>query len=221
MRSLVIVFSTVVFALLPTWLQAQTDGNCVPVAERAGRVYGCFIMAREDLGVVPTKPPLYWHLDTYTTVAEATAAKGPRGTVVESLGRIWLFSIAPVDYRPAGSQRVTRIGPLPLVSAAGFAAVYMEGVFEPGMASIVHRHPGVEAFYTLEGSMCVETPDGKIEQRAGDPGVLVNAGAPMMLIGTGIGPRRSVILILQDAMLPRSIPAHDWMPKGLCSGPSR
>jgi quercetin dioxygenase-like cupin family protein len=97
----------------------------------------------------------------------------------------------------------------------------MEGVFLPGMASPVHRHPGVEAWYTLEGSMCLETPEGKLEQRAGDPGVIVRAGVPMMLTGTGAGPRRSVVLILQDATLPRATPAHDWMPKGVCGGAAR
>ena len=92
----------------------------------------------------------------------------------------------------------------------------MEGVFEPGMNSMVHRHPGVEAWFTLEGSMCLETPDGTITQKAGDPGVLVPAGVPMMLTGTGSGPRRSVVLILQDATKPRSTMAADWTPRQLC-----
>jgi quercetin dioxygenase-like cupin family protein len=218
MRVLVVALAALVLPFLPTPLLAQTDGTCIPVSERGNRAYGCFITAREELGALPAEPPLYWHLDTYPTVKEATSAKGARGTVVESLGRVWLFSIAPLDYRPAAGERVARIGPLPLVSAATFAAVYMEGVFQPGMASMIHRHPGVEAWYTLEGSMCLETPEGKLEQRAGDPGVIVRAGLPMMLTGTGTGPRRSLVLILQDATLPRSTPAHDWMPKGVCGG---
>jgi quercetin dioxygenase-like cupin family protein len=221
MRVLVVALPALVLAFLPASLLAQTDGTCIPVSERGDRAYGCFITAREELGALPAEPPLYWHLDTYPTVKEATSAKGPRGTVVESLGRVWLFTIAPLDYRPAAGERVARIGPLPLVSAATFAAVYMEGVFQPGMASMIHRHPGVEAWYTLEGSMCLETPEGKLEQRAGDPGVIVRAGLPMILTGTGTGPRKSVVLILQDATLPRSTPAHDWAPKGVCGGPSR
>ena len=158
------------------WAGAQTGGTCVPVSERAGREFGCFIMAREELGTLPAQPPLYWHLDTFPTLAAARTAKGPRGTVVESLGRIWLFTIADADYRAQGGTRVARIGPLPLARAERFAAVYMEGVFQPGMATEVHRHPGVEAWYTLEGSMCVETPGGRLDQRAGDPGVLVPDG---------------------------------------------
>lgn len=197
-------------------LQAQTGGTCVSVGEREGRDFGCFITAREELGALPTDSALYWHLDTFPTPAEAEAARESRGTVVESLGRTWLFSIAAADYLPAGGRRVARIGPLPLGTAPAFAAVYMEGVFEPGMTTQVHRHPGVEAWFTLEGSMCLETPDGMLEQRAGGPGVLVRGGVPMVLTGTGTGMRRSLVLILQDATLPRSTPATDWTPLGLC-----
>ena len=213
--------ATVAMALTTGVLGAQTDGTCIPVSERAGRAFGCFIAARTELGALPKEPALFWHLDTYPTVAAATSAAGPRGTVVESLGKIWLFSIADSVYRPTGGTRVARIGPLPLIDAAQFAAVYMEGVFQPGMSSVVHRHAGVEAWFTLEGSQCLETPAGRIDQRAGDPGVLAPPDVPMMLTGTGTGPRRSVVLILQDATQPRSTPAHDWVPKGLCQPAAR
>lgn len=208
-----------VFAMSPAAVEAQTDVGCVPMSERAGREFGCYLTAREELGSLAAEPPFYWHLDNYASTAQATAAKGPRGTVVESLGRVWLFSIAAKDYRPAGGQRVATIGPLPLVSAATFAAVYMEGVFQPGMHTAVHRHPGVEAWYTLQGAMCLETPEGKLVQAAGDSGVMVQAGLPMKLTGIGTVARRSLVLILQDASLPRSVPAHDWMPRDLCAEP--
>lgn len=199
-------------------LQAQTDGTCIPVSERAGRTFGCFITARQELGPLPSQPPLYWHLDTYVTRATADRARAARSIVVASLGRIWLFTIAPLDWAPlVPGTRVARIGPLPLVLTDSFAAVYMEGVFEPGMNTVVHRHAGVEAWFTLEGSMCLETPAGMLTQAAGDTGVLVPAGVPMMLTGTGEGPRRSVVLILQDATQPRSTPAMDWTPHGLCA----
>jgi hypothetical protein len=197
-------------------LHAQTDGTCIPIAERAGREFGCFITARQELGRLAAKPNLYWHLDSYSSRAAAERARASRSTVVESLGRIWLFTIAPTEWRPRGGKRVARIGPLPLVAADSLAAVYMEGVFQPGMSSVVHRHPGAEAWYTLEGSMCVETPNGALKQRAGERGVVVRDGLPMRLTGTGTGPRRSLVLILQDATKPRSTPAHDWTPKGLC-----
>ena len=194
---------------------AQTGGTCVPVAERGAREMGCFITARAVFADLPAVP-LFWHLDKYPSRAAAEAARGPRGTTVESLGEIWLFTIAEAGWRPQGGERVAEIGPLPLVEARQYAAVYMEGVFKPGMASVVHRHPGAEAWYTLAGEMCVETPAGKLVQRAGDPGVIVPGGLPMELIGTGTGVRRSLVLILQDAAQPRSTPASDWTPTGLC-----
>ena len=57
---------------------------CLPVAERAGREVGCWITAKEALGELPHATPLHWHLDAYPSRAAAEAAKGPRGTVVES-----------------------------------------------------------------------------------------------------------------------------------------
>ena len=59
-------------------------------------------------------------------------------------------------------------------------------------------------------------PQGKPVQRAGEPGMMVPAGVPMMLFGIGNTVRRSLVLILQDASQPRSTPATDWVPTGLC-----
>ncbi len=203
-------------------LRGQTAGTCIPVSERAGRELGCFILKREELGALPRNPALFWYLDSYPTLADAEAARGPRGSVVESLGRHWLFTIGPRGWHPASGHRVGRIGPLPMIGAERYTAVYMEGIFTPGMASVVHRHPGVEAWYTLDGAMCLETPEGTIHQRAGDPGRMVRGGLPMQLTGIGTETRRSLVLILQDASKPWLMLATDWTPKGLCKiSPSR
>jgi hypothetical protein len=204
-------------AALGTTPAAGQSVACVPVAERGDRSVGCFITAREELGSLPADTALYWHLDAFASRAAAERARNDRGTVVESLGRLWLFTIGPKDWRPAGGTRIGQMGPLALVDAPSYSAVYMEGVFRPGMRTAVHRHPGVEAWYTIEGEMCVETPEGKQVQRAGDPGLMVRGGLPMQLSGTGTGVRRSLVLILQDAAKPRSTLAPDWSPTGLCA----
>ena len=108
---------------------AQTV-SCEPESARAGREFGCFITAREELGRLAAEPPPYWHIDAYATRSAAEEARGPRGTVVESLGQIWLFTIAEEEWRPADGRRVVEIGPLPLVPADTYAAVYMEGLAE-------------------------------------------------------------------------------------------
>ena len=202
-------------ALMATAAAAQTEG-CEPVLERSGREFGCFITAREDLGPLPRDSALYWHIDAFATRAAADSVGVRRSTVVESLGRLWLFTIAERGWRPATGHRIASIGPLPLIKADAYAAVYMEGVFQPGMRSPIHRHPGVEAWYTVEGEQCLETPRGRLVQRAGDAGVMVPGGLPLILIGPGSGVRRSLVLILQDAAQPRSMIATDWAPAGLC-----
>lgn len=189
---------------------------CMPVAERGDRAVGCFITARQSLGALPTDTALYWHIDSFPALDAAESARGGRSTVVSSLGTAWLFTIADSAWQGSTGHHVAVIGPLPLVHADSFAAVYMEGIFEPGMKTISHRHPGVEAWYTLVGEQCLETPHGKIVQKAGDPGMMVQGGEPMMLFGTGSGIRRSLVLILQDASQPRQTPAADWSPRGLC-----
>lgn len=202
-------------SLMATGAGAQTEG-CEPVAERAGRAFGCFITAREELGALPRDSALYWHIDGFPTPALAEAARAPRSTVVRSLGRTWLFTIGDSAWRPGSGERIAMAGPLPLIDADTYAAVYMEGVFRPGMHSPIHRHPGVEVWYTLEGQQCLETPEGRLVQQAKAPGVMVRSGVPMILTGIGTGVRRSLVLILQDATKPRSILATDWTPKGLC-----
>jgi quercetin dioxygenase-like cupin family protein len=216
------VLRTAALALLPALaggsLPAQTN-DCEPVADRVGREFGCFVVARQELGHLPDQPALFWHIDSFPNRTSAESVAGPRGLVVESLGHIWLYTLAESSWKaPAGTHVIT-IGPLPVIPARAHAAVYMEGIFKPGMKSPVHRHPGVEAWYTLEGSMCLETPDGIKTQSAGGPGVMAYAGTPMELTGTGSGTRRSLVLILQDSAQPRNTRAHDWTPKGLCGGP--
>ncbi len=200
-----------------TRLSAQT--GCEPVAQRGSRELGCYITARQELGRLPRDTLLYWHVDSFPGLAAADSARTPRSTIVRSLGSNWLFTIAETGWQAPAGYHVAVIGPVPLFAADSFAAVYMEGVFEPGMQTAVHRHPGTEAWYTLTGQQCLETPRGRMVQKAGDPGVMVPGGEPMILTGIGTTIRRSLVLILQDATQPRSMLATDWTPAGLCSAP--
>ena len=78
-----------------------------------------------EWGDCPGQGPILWHLDTYATRAVAETAKGPRGTVVESLGKIWPFTIAETGWRPSGGERVAKIGPLPVKPDRDSMAVYL------------------------------------------------------------------------------------------------
>jgi quercetin dioxygenase-like cupin family protein len=191
---------------------------CRPISERTAEP-GCWITAHAVLGSLPTAP-LFWHLDTYPTRSAAVAAKGPRGTVVESLGRVWLLTVDVSGWRPSGGERMAEIGPLPVSADAVYAAQYMEAVFTPGMTAPAHRHSGPEAWYTLTGETCLETPSGKMIGRAGGSQVIVPGGPPMHLTATGSETRRALVLILHDSTQPPTTPEHDWKPLGLCLGTS-
>jgi hypothetical protein len=172
-------------------------------------------MATTVLGALPPEP-LSWHLDTYPTRAAAAAAATVRGTVAESMGRIWLFIIAPAGWRAAGGTHVASIGPLALGTAGRFTATYLEARTQPGFRTDVHQPPGPEAVYTLTGALYVETPQGAVVGRAGDEPILLAGGQPMQRTSIGSEARRSIVLVLHDASRPWKVPARGWSPAGLC-----
>lgn len=193
---------------------AQIPGRCeTPVSQRTSEV-GCYLTATEVLGSM-APGTVYWHLYTYPTRTAAEAVKGPRGTVVESFGKVWLYTIAEEGWRPSTGERVAVLGPFPIVAGRQYTARYMEAVFTPGMRTSIHRHSGPEAWYLVSGTQCLETPDGFTVAHEGE-GAVVPEGPPMALSSVGAETRRSVLLVLHDASQPWTIMAHDWQPKGLC-----
>ena len=178
---------------------------------------GCYILVSETLGELP-ETPLYWHIDSFSTRAAAETAKGPRGTVMEALGKIWLLSIAEPDYRSSGGTHGAKIGPLSTDRGVKYVAAYMQAIMAPGAGTSVHHHPGPEALYTVTGEECMETEQGKFVGRPDGPGVIVPAGVQHRLTITGTEERSSLVLILYDASQPFTIRthAHTWTPKDLC-----
>lgn len=195
--------------------QTSDQPTCRPRGSRSGEI-GCWIIVDDPVGALPSAP-MFWHLDTYPSRAAAEAAKALGGTVVESLGKFWLFTIAERNWRPRSGDRVADIGPLPVRQGVAYSATYMEAIFTPGMTSSTHTHAGPEAWYTLAGETCLETPDGIMLGRAGGPPVIVPAGPPMHLTATGTVERRAIVLILHDASQPATTVTHTWTPKGLCT----
>jgi quercetin dioxygenase-like cupin family protein len=192
-------------------------GICKPMSERKDEI-GCWIIANHHIGKL-LETQTFWHLDVYPTraAAESVTVKTPRGTVIEALGRIWLMTIAEADWRPSLGERIATVGPLPINQDVTYTAQYMESVFTPGMTAPPHRHPGPEAWYTVSGETCLETPEGKLVDRPGQGArVIIPGGYPMQLTATGTETRRSIILVLHDSSKPAGVPAPDWTPKNLC-----
>jgi quercetin dioxygenase-like cupin family protein len=207
------MFPSIAVAQLPG---SRVPGGCdVPVAARSSEV-GCYLTATETLSNLPPDD-LFWHLYEYPTRAAAESAKPQSfGTVAESLGKIWLYVIAPENWRPPSGQLVAAIGPLRVNPAARYTARYMEAVFPPGMQTSVHTHSGPEAWYILSGVQCLQTPGTQSITRAGQ-GAVVPMGPPMVLTGMGTEMRRSVVLVLHDMSQPWMTITTDWDPGAPCS----
>jgi len=213
-RHLVAIASLAMSCCCGQSLHAQAPGGCnEPAANHAGKP-GCYFTASQPLASIPSGPA-YWHLYNYPTRAAAEADKGPNGTIVESFGKIWLYTIAEHAWRPAGGERVAVIGPFAVAAGKQYTARYMEAVFTPGMRAAIHRHSGPEAFYLLSGTQCLETPDGITITRAGE-GAVVPEGPPMALSSVGTELRRSVVFVLHDPAEPWITMVHDWHPTGAC-----
>ncbi len=190
-------------------------GPCRPVSERTAEI-GCWIFGNFPMGSMP-QAQVFWYLDAFTTRKEAEAARGPRGTVLESLGKVWLLTIEVSDWRsPEKAERVAQIGPLPVSVDENYTAQYMEAIFAPGMTAPAHIHSGPEAWYTAAGETCLETPQGMQVGRAGGSYVIVPEGPPMHLTATGRDLRRSLVLILHRSSKPATTLVQDWKPRGLC-----
>jgi quercetin dioxygenase-like cupin family protein len=174
--------------------------------------------------------PLFWHLYAYPSRSAAEAARGPRGTVTDSFGKHWLFTIAEEAWSPVEGERIAVIGPLVVANRTAQTARYMEAEFLPGAqpggpGRPGHRHPGPEAWYVLTGSQCLETPNGFLMVSAGGT-AMVPDGWPMAVSGVGLETRRTVLLVLHPSSEPYSMAIDDprmpgaphshWKPRGLC-----
>lgn len=215
---------------------AEAPRGCSrPVSERKVDETGCYTTAEATLGELPAGD-LFWHLDEFSSRALAESARGPRGTVTESFGKHWLFTIAEESWRPSGGEHVASIGPLVVARDGPYTARYMEALFPPGSQPVDrlvgadgagggHRHPGPEAWYVLSGAQCLETPNGIITVSAGGT-AMVPEGWPMAISDLGTEIRRTVLLVLHPSSKPWNTPIEDpgnpgaphshWRPRGLC-----
>ena len=151
--------------------------------------------------------PLYWRLENFPVLAQAQAAAGPTGLVVQSAGRIWLFTLGPPGGTSAGGTRVAAIGPIPHVAAKEYLLRINEASGPPGSITAVHTHPGSEAFYVLAGETSSRTPHGVMRVGAGEAATGHGADVPMQVSSSGSTDLHSLVMFVVDAAKPFSSPA--------------
>lgn len=92
---------TALGAALPATAQAPV--GCNETIDTRTTELGCWETASQELGSLPSGP-LFWYLYNYPTRAAAEGNRDARGTVVQSFGRVWLFSIERGGWRASWKE---------------------------------------------------------------------------------------------------------------------
>ena len=151
--------------------------------------------------------PLVWRLENFPALSQAEAAAGPTALVVQSAGKIWLFTLGPAGGSSAGGTKVAEVGPIPKVVAKQYLLRINEASGPPGSVTPVHTHPGSEAFYVLAGETSQKTPHGAMRIAAGRSETGQGADTPMQVSSSGASDLHSLVMFVVDADKPFSSPA--------------
>lgn len=182
--------------------ELREEPFCVPDSpERHGEI-GCSIVEKKALPA-GFKDPAFWHIDRFESQPLAQAGAGPASVVFQAHGSWWLTSVGPESEDHHGGQHVAQMKLSPLPEASEYGMVVLSAYIPAGMTSRVHFHSGVEAFYTVDGEQCLQTPKRAFKLRKGDS-LVVPAGVTMRLIATGPDPRRAIAVIVHDASKPQT-----------------
>lgn len=148
--------------------------------------------------------PLFWRLENYASLAQAQAAAGPTGLVVQSGGKVWLITLGPAGMASSGGTKIAEVGPLPEVVAAHYLLRINEASGPSGSIGSVHTHPGSEAFYVLAGETSSHTADGVVHVGAGQGQTGHPSGTPMQVSSSGSTDLLSLVMFVVDADKPFS-----------------
>ena len=166
------------------------------------------VLAEKKVAALPAgRPRLYWRVENFPSLAEAQAAAGPMGLAAEAAGKAWLFTLAPKGGSSAGGTKVAEVGPLSPVVAPAYLLRINDGSGPPGSITVVHTHPGTEAFYVLTGELCIRTPQGVLRVPAGRTEAGPGADTVVQISSCGSTNLYELIMFVVDATRPFSSPA--------------
>jgi hypothetical protein len=158
------------------------------------------------LDALPTGQ-LYWRIETFPSLEAAQSAATPTSIAAAISGRFWLVALGQRGVTTPGATHVAEIGPVPRIEARRYTLRLNHAHAPPGAATIVHTHPGSEAFYVITGQLSQRTPHGIRRANAGE---IMNGHEPgmvMQLQSTGAERLDQLVLFVVDADQPFSSPA--------------
>jgi mannose-6-phosphate isomerase-like protein (cupin superfamily) len=151
--------------------------------------------------------PLFWRIENFAALAQAQAAAGQWSLVVESAGKVWLFTLGPAGESSGGGTKVTEVGPIPRVVASQYLLRINEASGAPGSTTPVHTHPGSEAFFVLAGEQSIRSHHGVMRVNVGQAEAGQGADMPMQVSSTGSTDLRALVMFVVDATKSFSSPA--------------
>jgi hypothetical protein len=154
-------------------------------------------------------PPgeLFWRVETFPTLAQAQAAASTWALVVESAGKVWLFTLGPAGRSSTGGTKVAEVGPIPRVTAPQYLLRINKASGPPGSLTPVHTHPGSEAFFVLTGEQSIRSTHGVQVVKAGQPEAGHGADMAMQVSSSGSTDLHALVMFVVDATKPFSSPA--------------
>ena len=152
--------------------------------------------------------PLYWRVETFSTLEAAQAAAAETSLSAQLRGKAWLFTLGEKGASTAGASKVAEIGPVPLITAPEYLLRINHAGGPPGSKTAVHTHPGSEAFYVLAGRLGQRTPHGVSYADAGHTMNGHGADTPMEVFSAGTTDLDQFVMFVVDATRPFSSPAR-------------
>jgi hypothetical protein len=161
-------------------------------------------LAQKKVSELPSGE-LFWRIENFGSRKEANAAAGPWSLVIESVGKVWLFTLGPAGRSSANGTKVAEIGPIQRINAKEYLLRISDAIGAPGSMSPVHSHPGWEACLVLTGEQSFNGPHGVMRVRAGEASQ--SAGTAMQVSSSGSTDLRALVMFVVDASKPFSSPA--------------
>lgn len=190
-------------------------GECEEPARNRGRADGCYWDSSINLGPMPSQ--LYWHIDRFSSVESAEAARTLQGSVTVAFGnQILLQTINDnPSWRPRTGEHLGTVGPLIVSVGPDLTARLMEATTSTPAVISSHVLSGPEAIFQLVGSACIETPQGA-RRIGGDESLVIPRDTPMHHQSGGQAVSRSLILVIHPTDQPWRDGKSEWVPKLLC-----